>query len=109
MYRAILIGHVACAVIGGAAGVCLAMLYRQEPNERAHVYLDDSLPLVDGGAAVGCLVGQCIFVACMRWPWVVPCLTLLVMTVLGAGIVAPFGWIAGDLGSHAWGWLSERP
>ena len=98
MYRALLIGPVACAVIGGAAGVCLAMLYRQEPNERAHVYLDDSLPLLAGGAVLGCLAGLCIFAACRRWPWVRSGLTVLVMTVLGAGIAAPFGWIAGDMG-----------
>src|SRR5205823_4646802 len=83
MYRALLIGPVACAVIGGAAGVCLAMLYRQEPNERAHVYLDDSLPLLAGGAVLGCLAGLCIFAACRRWPWVRSGLTVLVMTVFG--------------------------
>jgi len=98
MYRALLIGPVACAVIGGAAGVCLALLYRQEPNERAHVYLDDSLPLLVSGAVLGCLVGACIFAACSRWPWVLPGLIVLVMTVMGAAIVAPFGWIAGDMG-----------
>jgi hypothetical protein len=73
------------------------MLYRQEPNERAHVYIDDSLPLLANGAVLGCLVGVCIFAACRRWPWVLPGLTVLVMTVMGAAIMAPFGWIAGDM------------
>jgi hypothetical protein len=99
MYRALLIGPLACAVIGGAVGVCLAMLYRQEPGERAHVYIEDSLPLLVSGTVVGCFVGVCISAACRRWPRVAPGLTVLVMTVLGAGIVAPLGWIAGDLGS----------
>src|SRR6476660_2699534 len=98
MYRALLIGPVACALIGGAAVVCLAMLYRQEPQERAHVYLDDSLPLLTSGVILGCLAGVCISALCNRWPRVLPGLTVLVMTVMGAAIVAPFGWIAGDTG-----------
>ena len=57
------------------------------------------MPLVVSGAFLGCLVGGCIFAACRLWPWVLPSLTVLVMTVSGAGIVAPLGWIAGDSGS----------
>ena len=43
MNRALLIGPVLFTLIGGGAGICFAMMYRQEPLERAHVYLDDSL------------------------------------------------------------------
>ena len=68
MNRAFLIGPVACKLIGGAAGICLGMLYRQEPGERAHVYLEDSLPLLAGGAVAGCLTGTCVFAACIHWP-----------------------------------------
>jgi len=96
--RAILIGPVACTLIGGAVGICLAMLYHQEPNERAHVYLEDSLPLLVGGLVFGCLGGVCIFAASARWPWLLLGLTMLVMTLLGAAIAAPLGWIAGDTG-----------
>ena len=53
MYRAIVMGPVAFTVIGGAMGICWAMLYRQEPQERAHVYLDDSFPCLFAGAAAG--------------------------------------------------------
>lgn len=97
MYRALLIGPIVCTLIGGAAGVSSAMLYRQYPLERAHVHIDDSLPLLVGGAALGGLAGACVFAACRRWPRVVPALTVLATTALGAAIAAPLGWIAGDL------------
>jgi hypothetical protein len=96
IYRAILIGPVAGTLIGGAVGVCLAMLYRQEPEARAHVYIDDSLPLLLGGAVLGCLAGVCMLALCKWWPWAISPLTVLVMTLLGAAILAPIGWIAGD-------------
>ena len=57
MSRASLIGPVAFTLIGGSAGICWAMLYCQEPQERAHVYLDDSMPALFGGLFAGCLVG----------------------------------------------------
>ena len=96
MHRATLIGPLACSLIGGGAGVCLAMLYRQEPLERAHVYLDDSLPFFLGGVLGGLLVGVWIHAICLQWPSAMPWLSVPVMTLLGAAILAPVGWIAGD-------------
>ena len=98
MFRAILIGPVACTLIGGLAGICLGMLFRQEPNERAHVHLEDSVPFLLGGAVAGCLAGVYVFTACTRWPRAQPLMNILVMTVLGAAISAPIGWMIGDQG-----------
>jgi hypothetical protein len=98
MHRAILIGPVAFTLIGGAIGICWAMLYRQEPQERAHVYLDDSFPCLCAGAAAGFLVGLIVFTACARWPALLSIATVVIATLLGAGIIAPIGWIAGDSG-----------
>src|SRR5437868_6786714 len=83
---------------GASAGICLAMLYRQEPMERAHVHLEDGLPLLEAGAAVGCLVGACVFAACARWPRPQAAATVLVAAALGAAIAAPLGWVIFDLG-----------
>jgi hypothetical protein len=91
-----MIGPVFCTLIGGAVGICLAMLYRQEPIERVHVYLDDSMPFLIGGAIIGCSVGVVVQSACQRWPRLLPTATLLAMTLLGAAISAMFGWIFGD-------------
>jgi hypothetical protein len=100
MRRAILIGPVAFTFIGGAAGILWAMLYRQEPQERAHVYLEDSFPAAFVGAAAGCLIGVIVFAACARWPGLLSAASLVVAIFLGAGIMAPMGWIAGDSGSQ---------
>jgi hypothetical protein len=100
MGRAILIGPGAFTLIGGAAGICWAMLYRQEPQERAHVYLDDGFPCLLVGAAAGCLIGVIVFVACVRWPGLLSAASLVVAILLGVGIMAPMGWIAGDIGNQ---------
>jgi hypothetical protein len=67
MGRAFLIGPVLFTLIGGAVGICSAMLYRQERGERVHVYLDYSMPLLIGGAFAGCFAGGIVFAACHRW------------------------------------------
>jgi hypothetical protein len=100
MNRAILIGPVVFTLLGAAVGICLAMLYRQEPQERAHVYLDDSMPLVLLGAVAGALVGCGVSAACARWPGLVRIATVAFAALLGAAITAPLGWILGDMGAE---------
>lgn len=96
MKRAVLVGPVAFTLIGGAAGICWAMLYRQEPEERAHVYLNDSSPCLLAGAAAGSLVGLLVLQACTRWSRLLPVITVVASVLMGVGIMAPIGWIAGD-------------
>jgi hypothetical protein len=97
MNRAILIGPVVFTLAGAATGVCLAMLYRQDYQERATVHLDDSRPFVVLGAAAGALVGYGVSAACARWPKLVRITTVTSAALLGAAITAPLGWIVGDL------------
>jgi drug/metabolite transporter (DMT)-like permease len=94
--RAQLIGPVGCTLIGAAGGVCWAMLYREYEGEHGRVFLEDSLPAVFLGAAAGVLVGLLVSAVCRRRPSVIPAVTLVVTTLLGAAIAAPAGWIAGD-------------
>jgi hypothetical protein len=94
--RAQLIGPVGCTLIGAAAGVCWAMLYRESEGEHGRVHLDDSVPAVFLGAVAGIFVGRLVSAFCRRRPRAIPAVTLLVTTLLGAAIAAPAGWIAGD-------------
>jgi hypothetical protein len=73
------------------------MLYRESEDSRGRVLLADSVPAMLLGALAGGLVGLLVSAVCRRWPPVVASATLLVTTLLGAAIVAPAGWIAGDL------------
>jgi hypothetical protein len=100
MNRAFLIGPVVFTLAGAATGVCLAMLFRQEPEERAHVYIDDSLPFVVSGATAGALAGYGVLAACARWPKLVQIATVASAALLGAVMTAPLGWIVGDLGAE---------
>jgi hypothetical protein len=92
-----LIGPVGCTLIGAAGGVCWAMLYREYEGTRGRVLLEDSVPALFLGALTGVFVGLLVSAICRRWPRVVPGVTLVVTTLLGAAVVAPAGWIAGDL------------
>jgi hypothetical protein len=71
-----------------------------EPQERAHVYLEDSFPCLCAGAGAGFIVGLIAFKACARWPPLLSIATVVIPSLLCAGIVAPMGWIAGDNGIH---------
>jgi hypothetical protein len=99
-YQAILLGLVSCSLIGGLTGICVGMLYRQDPNERATVHLEDCLPLFGGGLAFGYLAGTCVFAVCLRWPGCAPSMAVLVMTLLGTALAAPLGWIVGEFGKE---------
>jgi hypothetical protein len=96
-WRAFLIGPVACTLIGAALGICAGMLYHQYPLERAHVDLDDSMPLFIRGAILGCIAGAVVFAICERWTGLLPAASVLALILLGATATAPFGWIIGDM------------
>ena len=100
MNRAILMGPVIFTLVGAGGGICLAMLYRQEPQERAHVHLDDSLPLVLLGAVTGSLAGSGVPAICARWPRFVQVAGVVSVTLLCTAITAPLGWIIGDMGKE---------
>jgi hypothetical protein len=93
--RAILIGPMACTLIGLAAGICQGMLSYPRYWQRDDVDYAHSSPLLVRGDALGCLVGLVIFAIGRRWPRVLPALTVLVATLLGAAVVAPNGWKIG--------------
>ena len=85
------------ALAGAGAGVCGAMLYLHDPRERAHVYLQYSLPVAIAGLVGGAVAGQAVAAACTRRPRLVPAAEVAAATILGAAVVAPLGWIVGDL------------
>lgn len=98
MRRAILVGWVVFPLVGAGAGICLAMLFFQEPAERATVSIEHIAPLTFGGALAGAFVGCVVSAACLRWPKLVPFATVASVTLLGVAVMAPFGWIVGDTG-----------
>jgi hypothetical protein len=100
MSRTTLIGPVVFTLIGAGTGVCLAMLFHQDPSERAHVYIGDSLPFAIGGIVLGTLVGCGVSAACTRWPRLLWPLGVVSVTLLGAAMTAPIGWILGDSGAE---------
>lgn len=100
MYRAFLVWPFASTVIGSAAGICWAMIFRQEVQERAHVYLDDSVPCLIRGGVAGCLFGFLVCAICARWPRLLPAAAVLAATLLRIGIMAPLGWFAGDMAAY---------
>jgi drug/metabolite transporter (DMT)-like permease len=96
--RVEVIGPIAFTLIGASAGICLAMLFRQEPSERAHVHLDDSFPFFLAGCGVGLVCGCAVAGVCTWRPRLVPLVSIASTTLLGAAIAAPIGWIVGDEG-----------
>jgi hypothetical protein len=97
MSRTIAILPVVYALVGAGCGVCFAMLLWQEPVERAHVFLDDSVHLALPGLVAGALAGVAASAACSRWPGAAPGVSMASTALLGASIAAPLGWIVGDL------------
>jgi hypothetical protein len=81
---------------GAALGISWAMLYRQEPKERAHVHLDDSMPALVGGAAVGFIIGWAVSGLCRWRPGLRPAVEVLAVALLCGSVAAPIGWIVGD-------------
>jgi hypothetical protein len=96
MHRAVLIGPVVWTLVGSASGLCAAMLSHRETDVRAEVKLEESTPLLADGALIGCLVGLCVLGVCSAWPRALPAAEVLSMTVLGAALAAPLGWVVGD-------------
>jgi hypothetical protein len=96
MPREFLFGPLIFTLSGALIGISTAMLYRQEPQERAHVYLEDSLPLCIQGTLAGCVVGLAVM-GTYKWiNYVRPMIEIVATAVLCASICAPFGWIIGD-------------
>jgi hypothetical protein len=98
MTRPLLFGPVAFTLIGSSLGICWAMLYRQSPQERAQVFLEDSITPFLGGAFLGLLFGTIVLIPCIVLPGIQPFVRLMVAGLLGLAIAAPFGWIIGDNG-----------
>src|SRR5258708_6004102 len=90
------IGPLVFALVGAGVGICLAMLFRNAPDERSHVYIDDSMPFFIGGCIGGVLVGCVVSAACARWAALNPALGMVSTVLLGAAMTAPLGWIVGD-------------
>jgi hypothetical protein len=95
-WRTLLVGPIAFAVTGTAMGICWAMLYRYDPKEHAHVYLDESIPPAFCGAVAGLLAGAGVAGLCIWRPGLRPALTVLAATLLCGSAAAPLGWIVGD-------------
>ncbi len=91
--RALLFGPVAFILIGAGTGVCLAMLYRQDPHDRTRVAIDDSLLLALGGAAAGGVLGCGVMGVHLLWRRLRPCVEVLAVTLLGGAAAAPIGWM----------------
>jgi hypothetical protein len=98
MSRVVRIAPIVFAVVGASVGLSLAMLFRQDPRERAHVPLDDSMPFFVWGTVAGCGFGCMVVVVCACWPRLVPVAGMVALTLLGAAVGAPLGWIEGDSG-----------
>jgi hypothetical protein len=88
------------ALVGAGAGVCGAMLYWQDPGERARVHLDASLPLALVGLLGGAAVGGAAAAICARRPRLIPAAGVGAAALLGAAFAAPLGWIVGDMGAE---------
>jgi hypothetical protein len=96
VFRVVRFAPIVFGLVGAGSGVSLAMLYRQEPMERAHVYIDDSLPFFLAGAMVGCLFGGLVLAICTCCPRLVRGAGMSSIILLGAAFTAPLGWIVGD-------------
>lgn len=83
------------ALVGAGVSLCLGMTFRSEPSYR--VPLDASVPLLFAGVVAGVVVGCLILAACALRPGVVRPVGLVTVTLLGAVIAAPVGWVAGSL------------
>jgi hypothetical protein len=96
VFRAVRFAPVVFGLVGAGGGVCLAMLYRQDPLARAHIDLDDSLPFFLAGTIVGSLFGCLVSAICNYWPRLVRWAGMSSILLLGAAFTAPLGWIVGD-------------
>jgi hypothetical protein len=88
---------------GTSAGVCWAMLFRHSTNEPARVSLEDSRPPALIGLFAGAAVGGLLRAACSRWPRVAPGASVIASGLLGAALMAPLGWIVGDMRAGRFG------
>jgi NhaP-type Na+/H+ or K+/H+ antiporter len=96
------------AVAGAGVGLCLAMMFRQDPDVIPHVNLDDSLPFVVSGLLVGCLFGLVVSLICRMYPRLVPAAGMLAVMSLGAAFTAPWGWLCGYTGIHRFEPVPQR-
>jgi drug/metabolite transporter (DMT)-like permease len=96
MPKAVLLGPVIFGLTGALVGVSAGMLFFPDPEERAHVPIDDSLPLAGGGAFLGGLVGWGVKWAYETRPRVRAAIEVTAVTVLCGSIAAPAGWIVGE-------------
>jgi hypothetical protein len=97
MPRATIYGPVVFSLIGGLGGISVAMLFLSDPEGRAHVYLDNSLPPFFCGLIVGCMIGVMMMKAYEVRPRIRRTIEVAVFAMLSAAVAAPFGWIAGEL------------
>jgi hypothetical protein len=96
MSQRTLIGPVTFSLVGGSVGLCWAMLYLADPNERVHVYLDDSALPVVVGVFLGLLIGWIVSAVIRSRPLLARCAAVLAATLLCAAMGGPIGWIVGD-------------
>jgi hypothetical protein len=96
MPNAVLLGPVIFGLTGALVGVSTGMLFFQDPEVRAQVYIVDSLPLACGGAFLGGLVGCGVKWAYETRPRVRAAIDVAAVTLLCGSIAAPAGWIVGE-------------
>jgi hypothetical protein len=84
-------------LVGAGAGVCWAMHYCHDDAERAHVSLAASRPPTLVGLIVGAGVGGLVRSASVRWPRIAPTAVVVSAGLLAAALMAPLGWIVGDM------------
>jgi hypothetical protein len=82
-------------LVGAGVGLSVGMLTHNESPFQVH--LEDSMPLVFLGAFVGAFVGCGVAATCIRRPRLVRPAGLASITLLGAAVAAPLGWIAGTV------------
>jgi peptidoglycan/LPS O-acetylase OafA/YrhL len=88
---------VAFGLIGGLVGISVAMLFLNDPEERVHVYLDNSLPLFFCGLIVGCMIGVLMMTGYEDRPRARRTIEVAAFALLCAAVAAPSGWIVGEL------------
>ena len=96
MRRTVKLAPLSLGLAGAGVGICMGMLFRNQPGEN-RVLLVDSVPLAAWGALAGILVGFGVSAACDDWPRLHcdACMTSSIL--LGAAIMAQLGWIAGGM------------
>jgi len=88
-------GPVVFGVVGAAAGVAAAMLFRYD-EARDRVYIEYSLPLVIGGTFLGATFGRLVARLHKRYPAARPWVEVTATAFLLAGPGAVLGWLFGD-------------